>query len=87
MAVGKTLMALGAWIEKRFPEKVSAAEVYKDIDALATAVAELAKLFHDHKQEIAPYLSRISDLEKKAENFSSDISKTKLMLITQRQAR
>jgi predicted nucleic acid-binding Zn-ribbon protein len=87
MSLGNKLMALGQWIEKRFPEKLTAAEVNARYDALESAVEVVARRSATQDEVIQNLVTRLVELEKRAETFNSDINKTKVMLLTQRQTR
>lgn len=92
MSLSKTLVALGTWIEKHFPEKLTASEVNAHIQDICTAQTEQAEKIGDvargiqaQNEYIATLVTRLADLEKKSEMFTSDMNKTKIMLLTQRQ--
>jgi hypothetical protein len=86
MALSKTLIALGNWIEKRFPEKLTAGEVREQIAKIEYATADNARGIQTQNEVIGSLVARIVELEKKAETLNSDMNKTKVMLITQRQS-
>jgi hypothetical protein len=85
MALSKTLISLGNWIEKHFPEKLTASEVREQIAKIEYSAADNARGIQSQNEVIGTLVSRIAELEKKAETLNSDMNKTKVMLITQRQ--
>ncbi len=56
------VLRIGTWIEKRFPEKIAASEVYADI---RNSKIQLSA----HEGELKNHYERISSLEKLHEDF------------------
>jgi hypothetical protein len=87
MSLGNKLMALGQWIEKRFPEKLTATEVKARMRTIEVDLEYVNQERKSHETRLAALADRVAALEVKAETFNSDINKTKVMLLTQRQTR
>jgi hypothetical protein len=89
MALGKWLVQIGVWIETHFPAKINAAEVEQRIAAIENEVGNVSRLVEDIKKVYFTRLElqseQIAALEKVSQSFTSDINKTKLMLLNQRQ--
>jgi predicted nucleic acid-binding Zn-ribbon protein len=87
MSLGNKLMALGQWIEKRFPEKLTATEVNERYHALESGVEAVARRAASQDDVLQNLVARVVELEKKADTLNSDVNKAKIMLLTQRQTR
>lgn len=85
MSLSKTLVSLGTWIEKHFPEKLTAAEVNARYADMESAVAEAARRAQHANETNIGLQVRVAELEKQCATFTSDMNKTKIMLLTQRQ--
>lgn len=92
MSLSKTLVSLGTWIEKHFPEKLTAGEVhaqFRRYEATMTSLeelqGELGRRINTQNESIGALVARIAELEKQNAVFTSDMNKTKIMLLTQRQ--
>jgi hypothetical protein len=85
MALAKTLVALGNWIESHFPEKVTAAEIETRILTIEGQLGVSGSVGVQHQELIAGLQARVAELERKAELTTSEMNKTKIMLLTQRQ--
>lgn len=92
MSLSKTLISLGTWIEKHFPERLTAEEVHAQFsryEATMTSLeelqGELGRCVKTQNDYIGALQARVAELEKKSELFNSDMNKTKIMLLTQRQ--
>lgn len=85
MALAKTLVALGNWIEAHFPEKITAAEIEHRVQSVESALGQVARANVTQDEVIASLVTRVVELEKQNATFTSDMNKTKIMLLTQRQ--
>lgn len=85
MSLAKTLVTIGNWIEKHFPEKITAAEIEHRVQCVESALGQVARANVTQDEVIANLVARVVELEKKNELFTSDMNKTKIMLLTQRQ--
>jgi cell division protein FtsB len=92
MPIAKTLVALGNWIEKHFPEKITTSEVYSVVRAVEARHLEVETLMGGHADRLQSLAEanevlkgRVAELEKKTEAYTSEANKMKIMLLTQRQ--
>lgn len=86
MGLSKTLIALGTWIDKRFPEKLTASVVSDTLAKIEYSISDIARRVQEVQELATATANRVGELEKKFDVVNSDMTKTKLMLMTQRQA-